>query len=223
MNIDPLRLVAFLHVLLFVYWLGGDLGVFLCGARLTRDDLSLDERLRTREIGILLDMGPRTALPLMVPVGFTLAIPYGSPIVGAPLVLLWLATLAWVALIWMVHHKKGTPTGQTLQGFDYVIRYTLMPVMAVIGLSSLATETPFADRWLATKILLFAVIILNGLWLRRIGGRWQAAFDLVRAGGEARITGEQMIKDNRATAKVAALSIWFLVALMAFLGVVKPF
>ena len=49
MDIELLRLVAYVHVLLFVYWLGTDLGVFLCSARLTRDDLSLEERLRVRE------------------------------------------------------------------------------------------------------------------------------------------------------------------------------
>jgi hypothetical protein len=222
-DIEPLRLMAFLHVLLFVYWLGADLGVFLCSARLTRDDLSLDERLRTREIGVALDMAPRTALPLMIPVGFTLAVPYGGPIAGGWLAALWLFTLAWVALVWTVHHRKNEPIGARLQRIDLGIRYVLMVAMAAFGAACLVTGAPIADKWLATKITLFGVIILNGVWLRRIGGRWQAAFDKVRAGGEARLAGERMIKANRAVARVAALLIWFLVAAMAFLGVVKPF
>ena len=218
-----MRVVAYVHVLLFVYWLGTDLGVFFCSARLTRDDLSLDERLRVREIGVALDLAPRFALVFMIPVGFTLAVPYGSPVAGGALIAVWVVTLLWAVLTWMVHHKKNQPIGKQLLKIDMGIRYVVLIGMGALGVYCLATGGPIADKWLATKILLYAGIILNGVWLRRIGGRWQAAFDKVRAGGAERLIGEQMIKANRATAKIAAPIIWFLVALMGFLGVVKPF
>ncbi len=223
MDIELLRVVAYVHVLLFVYWLGADLGVFFCSARLTRDDLSLDERLRVREIGVALDLAPRFALLFMIPVGFTLAVPYGSPITGGALAALWIVTLLWAALTWVVHHKKNEPIGKQLLKIDMGIRYAVIFGMGALGIQSLTDGAPIADKWLAWKILLYAGIVANGVWLRRIGGRWQAAFDKVRAGGAERAEGELMIKANRATAKIAAPIIWFLVALMGFLGVVKPF
>jgi hypothetical protein len=223
MDIDPYRVVAFLHVLLFAYWLGADLGVFLHGRRLTRDDIPLDERLRTREIGVMIDMAPRSALVLMIPVGFTLASNWGLPLTGLQIGLLWVFGLAWLWLVWEVHHKKNEPVGRTLQRIDFAIRYIMLAVMLGLGGMSLATGAPVASTWLALKMVLFGAIIMNGIWLRLIGGRWQAAFDKIRQGGENKAVGEQMIKDNRKVASKAALLIWFLVAAMAFLGVVKPF
>ena len=119
MDIDPYRVVAFLHVLLFAYWLGADLGVFLHGKRLTRDDIPLAERLRTREIGVMIDMAPRSALVLMVPVGFTLASNWGLPLTALQIGLLWVFGLFWLWLVWEVHHKKNEPVGRTLQRIDF--------------------------------------------------------------------------------------------------------
>jgi hypothetical protein len=223
MDIDVMRVVAFVHVVLFAYWLGADLGVFLHSKRLTRDDIPLDERLRTREIGVLIDMAPRTALVLMVPVGFTLSVNWGSPITGGWLAALWVFGLAWLWLVWEVHHKKNEPLGKALQRVDFAIRYVVLAGMLGLGGYSLITGEPIAATWLALKMVLFAGIIMNGIWLRLIAGRWVVAFDLIRKGGDNVATGEQMIKDNRKVASKAALLIWFLVALMAFLGVVKPF
>jgi hypothetical protein len=223
MHFDSRLLLQFFHVMLLVYWLGADLGVFICGTRIIRDDLSLDERLRIREIAMDLDMAPRTALPLMIPVGFSLATTYGAPITGIWLIFLWLAALLWVALVWAQHFTKKPALGKIITRIDYTIRYALIVILGAFGIYCLITNSPISDHWLAAKILLFAAIILNGIWLRQISKKWQPAFEKVRAGGEARILGEQMIKANRAIIKVAALTIWFLLGLTAFLGVVKPF
>ncbi len=48
MAIEMQTVLIFFHVLLFGYWLGADLAVFFCDSQLTREDLSLDERLRVR-------------------------------------------------------------------------------------------------------------------------------------------------------------------------------
>jgi hypothetical protein len=223
MDFDPMRVMAFVHVVLFAYWLGADLGVFLHGKRLTREDIPLAERLRTREIGVLIDMAPRTALVLMVPVGFTLSIAWGSPIQGVALGALWVFGLLWLWLVWEVHHKKNEPVGKTLQTIDFSIRYVVLAGMLGIGGYSLVMGEPVAATWLAVKMVMFAGIIMNGIWLRLIGGRWAVAFDQIRKGGEYVAIGEQMLKDNRKTALKAVMLIWFLVAAMAFLGVVKPF
>ena len=90
--------VKYLHVLLFVYWLGGDLGVWMTGKQMIRDDLSLDERLRIRQVGALIDMAPRVCLVLMIPVGFTLASAWGSQLDGPVLLLLWAFCMVWLWL-----------------------------------------------------------------------------------------------------------------------------
>ena len=223
MTIHMHSLLAFFHVFLFLFAIGGDLALHYIGRYITRSELDLEERLRVRDLRFLVDMSARTALVLLLAVGFTLAQPYGSPITGHWLVLLWFADLAWLGLVWMVYFKKGTSIGMRLHYLDMGIRYVVILSMASFGAYCLVTGDPIASKWLALKIILFAAILLNGVWIRRIILRWPAAFELVNAGGEQRVQGEQMIVEINAVATRAAFLIWFLVVVMAFLGIVKPF
>ena len=64
-----------------------DIGVYYAGKFTTREDLSYKERLHFLELLALLDMGPRTALVLMVAVGAQLStnlglIPLNATAVG---------------------------------------------------------------------------------------------------------------------------------------------
>jgi small-conductance mechanosensitive channel len=103
------------------------------------------------------------------------------------------------------------------------IRYIVIAAMAAFGTYCLVTGEFIAHKWLAVKIILFAAILLNGVWIRRIAIRWQGAFDLVLADGDSRAQGEKMLVEINSMANRAAFLIWLLVVLMAFLGEVKPF
>jgi hypothetical protein len=215
--------MAFFHVFLFVYAIGGDVAVHYIGKYLTRSDLSLEERLRVRDMRFVVDMSARSSLVLLLAVGFTLAKLYGSPISGVWLAALWIADLAWLWLVWLVHFNKGTGLGLRLQRIDIGIRYTLIAAMGGFGFYCLITGGPIEHDWLSIKIILFAAILSTGVWIRKIASRWPAAFELVQAGGDDKVKGENMIKDILATANKAALLIWILVVLMAFFGAVKPY
>ena len=223
LNINFHNVMAFVHVLLLVFAIGGDVAVHYIGQYLTREKLSLEERLRVRELRFMVDMSARTALVLLLPVGFTLAQIYGSPISGLWLQLLWFAAICWLTLVWSVHFNKGSALGEQLRKIDIAIRYLVMASMASFGLYCLVTDGPISSNWLAIKILLFAIILLNGVWIRQIIGRWPAAFDLVRTGGENAERGELLIKKLQRDTNYAAFCIWILVVLMAFLGIVKPY
>ena len=215
--------MAFIHVFLFVYAIGGDVAVHYIGKYLTRSDLSLDERLRVRQMRFMVDMTARTSLVLLLAVGFTLAKTYGSPVTGIWLGLVWFFCLSWLALVWFVYFAKGTEQGAKLARIDIWIRYLVILVMGSFGLFCLITGGPIASGWLALKIVFFAAILLNGVWIRKIASQWPTAFELVRAGGDKAVQGEAMIKHIQGAANRAALLIWVLVVVMAFLGKVKPF
>ena len=215
--------MAFFHVFLFVYAIGGDVAVHYIGKYVTRSELSLEERLRVRDLRFIVDMSARSSLVLLLAVGFTLAQAYGSPITGTWLAFLWLADLAWLALVWLVYFNKGTPRGARLQRLDISIRYLVIAGMLAFGSFCLLIGEPISSKWLALKIILFAAILANGVWIRHIATLWQAAFDLVLAEGDDRTRGEQMILEINSVANRAAFLIWLLVVMMAFLGGVKPF
>src|ERR1700757_427545 len=93
-----------LHILIFVYWLGSDLGVFYSAGYLTDPKLSVETRRTVMKILHFIDLFPRMALVLMIAVGFTLALAGGyatlpSGWTAPVLAVLWIADLAWFALV----------------------------------------------------------------------------------------------------------------------------
>ncbi|MBM3492209.1 MAG: hypothetical protein FJX68_17575 [Alphaproteobacteria bacterium] len=213
----------FVHVLLFGYWLGADLGVFFCDSQMTRQDLDIEERLRVRRIRYKVDLAPRTCFVLIIAFGFSLALRFGSPVDGWWLALVWLICLAWLALIFAARLRASTPSGRLLARLDrWVWRLTAVS-MTGLGAYALATGQLFAGTWLACKVLLFGLIGLNALWIMWAGDRWYPLIEDVRAGGERRQRAEALMKVNRLWAGASAGTLWFLVLVMAFLGTVKPF
>ena len=223
MHIDIQDVLVFFHVLLFGYWLGSDLGVFYCDSQLTREDLSLDERLRVREIRRNIDMAPRTCAPLILPIGFSLALRYGSQVTGWWLDAIWVLSLAWLAMLWVERATIGTARESTLNRANLAIWFLVAFAMTALGAYALVTGEPVAARWLAVKIVLYGLMVLSATWILRAADRWEAIFDMVRAGGEQKIEGEKRMKKNRLSAGSAAATLWFVVLLIAFVGATKPF
>ena len=66
-----------IHLLLFVYWLGGDIGVFYSSGLSVNRNLSREARQMAGKIMINLDLIPRLCLSLMLTVGGILTEYYG--------------------------------------------------------------------------------------------------------------------------------------------------
>ena len=62
------------ELLLFVLWLGADVGVFLLGQHFRKRAIyTLDQRLALLKLLVIVDMTPRTAGALMVPISLSVA------------------------------------------------------------------------------------------------------------------------------------------------------
>lgn len=197
------RIVLFLHVLLFAYWLGADLGVFVCAMIGRRKETDETARLMLGQAAGLIDMAPRSCLVLMVPAGLTLASRFGSPIHGVLLGAIWVAALAWLWLVWQVHLQHDSPAGRFFWKLDFAVRSLVMASFVGFGAWCLVVGHPIAERWLAMKIFLFGLIVLAGIIVRIL---------LLSATPAPR----NWIRD-------VVFGIWALVAMIAFLGVAKPF
>ncbi len=214
MDIDPFRVVAFVHVVLFAYWLGADLGVMMTSLAANRKGATDDARLRLREVGTLIDMAPRSCLVLMVPVGLTLAQNFGSPVTGLWIWLAWIVGLAWLWLVWMVHLKHDEPLGKLFWKIDFALRAALMVAFLGFGAWCLVTGGPVASKWLATKFILFGVLISLGIAIRILL--------LSRPSPKPGAT-PAPAPGLWSPLRLVVFGIWGLVFVMAFLGVVKPF
>ena len=209
-------MMAFFHVLLFCYWLGADLGVFISSRVARRQGLSPEARATVRDAGALIDMGPRTALVLMLPAGLTLATQYGSPVQGTGLWAIWGLSLVWLWMVWKIFLAPHTPLGRLMWKIDMALRMFFTIAFISFGLFCMVNDGPITDGWLIAKIIIFGLIILDGFWLRILLYRTEAA---ARAAGGAVSISPQL----RTMLTASVLAIWAGVALAAFFGVVKPF
>ena len=222
MEVSAHNLLIFAHILLFAYWLGADLGVFYGAKAMARPGLSFSERQRIMEVVVLVDTAPRTALVLMLPVGFQLSTAWGFNIPLPVLTAVWMAAIAWLALVWLVHLRAGTGGGEVLRKVDLLIRYLVLVTMLGLGVYLLTRDATSVPGWLATKVLLFSAIIATGLRLRMIAAeRVPVLQDLKQ---EINVPESEAALDRvRRKGARTALFIWGLVALMALIGSTKPF
>jgi hypothetical protein len=216
----------YLHILLFVYWLGADLGVFLAARYVARADLSLEERLRFLDLLLKIDMGPRTALILILPVGATLAAGLGAVSgLDALLPAAWIFALGWLALAWHVAIRPQHPLAALGTRVDRLIRIVIANALAVVAAASLVRGAPVHAPWLALKLLLFAGVITLGLLLRGVLRDWATGFDVLRrvgAGSDSSAEANARIAAAHRRSTPYAVMLWLLVAAIAWLGVAKP-
>jgi len=215
-------LMAFFHVVLFVYAIGGDIAVYYIGNYITKDELPIEERLRVRSMRFIVDMSARTSLVLLLPIGFTLSTAFGSSIDGVLLQGIWGFSILWLILIWIVHSKRETKEGEIYRLLDLGIRYILSFALIGLGIFSLFSDFIIQNNWLSLKITIFGLILINGIWIRIIVGRMRQSIVMVQNSDDVDFA-ENQIKKEQSTLNIAALMIWVLVILMAFLGQVKPF
>ncbi|WP_232835584.1 hypothetical protein [Actinocorallia populi] len=221
-------LAILLHIVLFVYWLGSDIGVFYSSRFILRSELPVPARSVATKIMHAVDMAPRICLVLFLPSGVTLMAlsPFGDGVFPGWLVALtWVGSLAWLALVVYDYTRGATPFGRAVQRLDLIVRYGLgAGLLAVSGYVLLSAE-PFGvttnPKWLAAKVAAYALCILCGVMIRRRLAPFGPAFGrLVSEGSSPEV--EQQIKHSVRSCLPYVYSIWFLVLLAAFLGVVKP-
>ncbi|MDX2145108.1 MAG: hypothetical protein SFV19_17265 [Rhodospirillaceae bacterium] len=224
MTIDLYLVLVFVHIVLFVYWLGGDLGVFVTSKYVADRKLSMEERFRFMNALLVCDMGPRSALILFIPVGLEMARIIGVFEVGAAVVgPVWLFSFLWLGANWWMFFNDRHPMTPKLRQVDLYLRGILIVAIGGIALFSMSTGGPVTVLWLQVKLLVFAVVISLGVYLRTEIARWIVGFGMVRQGGDAANKGNDIIEAALIRSRRAALVLWFGVALAAFLGKVKPF
>lgn len=221
--LDPHTVLLFVHVLLFVYWLGPDWGVYVTTHYICKPGLPIEERRRFLAAMLRIDLVPRSCLILLFPVGLTLADGLGmNPVGGVWLIPVWIFFLVWLGLSWAVYLNKGPAGGNTFRRIDNGIRWVFGPLLVITGAASLFMDIGFGSNWLGLKIMLFGVLILLGLWLRSFVGDLVLGFQ--RLGAEGSTPEVEAIFSNMLSgSKKVVYLFWGTTVVLAFLGVTKPF
>ena len=212
----------FAHILLFVYWLGADLGVFLLARAAKRTDLNFDQRALLLKMAMLIDLTPRIAFVLMFPVGLHLSMALGLVSVG-PLLLtaVWLLAGGWLALLFAIGRHEGTATGAALAQWNLRLQALLGALIIAVAISSLLGYGPFRTGWLGLKVLLFGLIFVCSIMIDvRFRPLMPAFARLAVEGSKPDI--ERAVSGAIDGAIRWVLALYALVVIIAFLGTVKP-
>ena len=156
------QILVFLHLLLFVFWLGADVGVFILGQHFRkRQKWSLPQRLALLQLLVNVDIVPRSAWALMVPLTLTMVDAGGwweLPI--------WGIGLAWIiGGIWDAHIHDQTERAKRDNKIESVLKIGLTIFYLGLGIVSLVNGAPLAPLWLATKALMFGLIFAAAIMI----------------------------------------------------------
>jgi hypothetical protein len=212
MPIDVAAL-SFLHLLVFVYWLGGDLGAFYASSIVVDPARSNAARATAAEVLANVDMAPRTALILAAPTGLTLAAAREFLALDwTALAAIWAAAIAWLALAWRLHLSHAPPNAP-LRRLDLAIRWLVIAALvagALVG-ADLAIH-------LRAKLILLAAAIALGLLIRVLLGPFGPAFAGIMKDGSSPER-EAALATSLGRARVAVTTLWLVIGAAAFLGV----
>ena len=215
--------LVYVHLLLFVLWLGADVGVFVLGQHFRKREVyTLDQRTALLKLLVIVDLTPRTAWALMVPLSLTIS--YMGGWWDLPLALVaaaWAIAALWLWLVYDAHAHDMTPRAAERRKWEGWLRYFLAAGYLLLGLESVLTGNPIATGWLAWKALLFGMIFVSAIMIdvsfKPVGGL------LVKllAEGSSDATELPLLRIMNRT-RVWVWCVYVLLLVTAWLGVVKP-
>ncbi|HLL58531.1 MAG TPA: hypothetical protein VK391_01405, partial [Allosphingosinicella sp.] len=159
--------LVYIHLLLFVLWLGADVGVFLLGQHFRkRHAYSLDQRIALLKLLVIVDLVPRSAWALMVPVSLSV-VDAGNwwDIHPIGLIAAWAVSAIWLWLIFDAHCHDQTPRAARDRQNENFLKLVLVAFYLWLGIQSLLIGEPLGPTWLALKALAFGLIFLAAIMI----------------------------------------------------------
>lgn len=214
--------LVYVHILLFVFWLGVDIGVYYAGKFLSAPGIEIAERKRMLYLLLLLDMGPRTALVLMVPVGLQLGNNLGLLPLGASMPVVWIVGSVWLAVVWLQFLKPQHPLKELWFRVDYALRFSVVLLFIGFGLYAIFFDGITNAAWLRLKLVLFGAVVSIGLILRSTLPALVQALEALNQPDPPADAQPRLAAVYRYSTRWAH-ALWALVLVLGYLGTVKPF
>ena len=212
-------LLKFAHIIAFVYWLGGDLGTFLSSRQVVNRELCEESRSVALKIMLACDMGPKLAMPLILPLGMHLAYLGGALAISATAVTItWLVSLYWFAVVMVLFLNEGKPFTIRLSKIDFYFRIAVVLVLMIYAGSMLLGAANNASNWIAWKLVVFAALVSCGIAIRvRLKPFLPAFIEMTTKG--ANEAGNRIMEKSIANCRPFVWCIWAGLFLNAALGI----
>ncbi|MGE4062438.1 MAG: hypothetical protein AB7E79_03630 [Rhodospirillaceae bacterium] len=210
------------HIVLFVFWLGTELGVLACTAAAKNAKLAFETRQAFVRKARKLHVIPRVCFALILPVGIELTGAINVyPLTPGLKVLFWSAAGLWLVLIAAIARTEGSPMGKLLGYVEIAFQALAGAGFVVYGLNSLATGAPIDEPWFAAKLAMFGLAFWTVIAINVSFRPFFAPFAEI---GEEGSTPEREEAVARAVNQTMTYMVvlYLLIAGIAFLGKVKP-
>jgi hypothetical protein len=210
-----------IHILLLTFWLGTDVGVFICGAWIRRAGLTDGERVLLLKVSSLIDLWPRVSAALMLPAGVMLARAWGTQVDATWVVLAWAVAIAWLALTVAGMKLFGTPGGQTVQKITAVFLVVVAGVCFWAGGAWLAANAGQPTAWVGTKLLLYGAVCLLAIGIEKAFGPVIAGFGML-ADPARRAEADGLIDRGMVRTLGVVGTLYVVLIVASWIGVAKP-
>jgi len=207
----------YLHILMFVFWVGTDMGVFLSCKKATDAKVPIDARFMLLHMALRIELLPRTMWKAALPLGVTLSREMDLiDLSTVNFALIWAFSIAWWALSMSSAWLYDKPIGHTLSKYNNIVTAVVGTTLIIVAAASLLGNGPFdADAtWLHWKVGIYGLINLAVVAMLYVFDPMGIEFGrLAVEGSTAEIESNITSIMSRAT-----VTIWFTYALIFVVG-----
>ena len=211
----------FLHICMFVFWLGTDMGVMLCSKKSTDSNLGVEARFQMLEMALKIEILPRIMWVMALPLGVHLSKSLGY--IDPSFLIL---TMMWVfTLMWLVINVGGAvnldkPWGQQLSKINRIVVASLGAGLIIVAATSFMGYGPYEPNSIALKVGLYGLINLTILGIEIAFFPLGMAFERLATEGSSPEL-ESSITGGMNTTLKWVHATYIMIFIVAFIGVTK--
>lgn len=204
------------HVVVFAAWFGTDLATFTLSRRVVSSSTAPASRAAIAGAMMSVEIFARLCLPLAFGTGVLTAEERGWIDWGWVAGVIGVVAPLWSVAVWLIH--RGSTV---LTRVDLWWRSLVAVGVWVAAISSLASDDPIGVRWLAVKLVCFAVVITSGIVIRFVLRPFSVAFGQILAEGSTPER-EAIVAGSIRRAQPFVVVIWASLLVAAAMAVAQP-
>jgi len=211
----------FLHICMFVFWLGTDMGVMLCSKKSTDSNLGVEARFQMLEMALKIEILPRIMWVMALPLGVHLSksLGYIDPS-SLTLTMMWVFTLMWLVINVGGATNLDKPWGQQLSKINRIVVASLGVGLIIVAATSFMGYGPYEPNSIALKVGLYGLINLTILGIEIAFFPLGMAFERLATEGSSPEL-ESSITGGMNTTLKWVHATYIMIFIVAFIGVTK--
>jgi len=211
----------FLHICMFVFWLGTDMGVMLCSKKSTDSNLGVEARFQMLEMALKIEILPRIMWVMALPLGVHLSksLGYIDPSF-LTLTMMWVFTLMWLVINVGGATNLDKPWGQQLSKINRIVVASLGAGLIIVAATSFMGFGPYEPNSIALKVGLYGLINLTILGIEIAFFPLGMAFERLATEGSSPEL-ESSITGGMNTTLKWVHATYIMIFIVAFIGVTK--